>query len=92
MKESRDSRLQGYRKGRIWDWRDTGKRGIQDWRDTGKEGFRTLGIQEKRDAGKKGFRTGGIQEKSDLGMYVMSSVSRPMSYIYCLTSPVLCIT
>ena len=53
MKESRDSRLQGYRKGRIWDWRDTGKRGIQDWRDTGKEGFRTLGIQEKRDAGKK---------------------------------------
>ena len=42
-----DSGLQGYKKGGIWDWRDSGLSG---------------GVYERRDSGLQRFRTGGIQE------------------------------
>ena len=48
MQKREDSGLEGYRKGRILDWRDLGLEGYRngeirerDWRDTGKEGFGT---------------------------------------------------
>ena len=53
-----------YRKGGIWDWRDTGKEGNR------KEGFSTEGtggIQDRWDAGQFGCRTGRMQERREAG-------------------------
>ena len=45
MQERGDPGLEGYRKGRIWDWRDTGKEGLGSggigvWRDSELEEYR----------------------------------------------------
>ena len=49
----RDSRLEGYRKGRIRDWWDSGLKGYRKreimTEVSGKEKFGTEGIQEKRN-------------------------------------------
>ena len=67
IQEKRDTEKEGYRRGGIRDWRDTGNR------DTGKQGSGgcgTVEMLERRDTGmerlrKEGRRKGGMMEIRD---------------------------
>ena len=64
----RDSGLEGYRKGGIWDCKDPvlkghRKRGIRKMRDTGLEGFRTRGLQDSRENEHEGSNRGDEEQE-----------------------------